>query len=169
MTTNTFNLSKHFPVLSSFMTYHRMCNQINTTGATSAAGTDYPSGASAFTPGFQWGSYFSMIFSFICNVLQFVVRPFSFGHCVVCSSSTYGFWLPLQYHQTFVYVIHVLIYPPQLEYNGDVIYLAHSPQVWLIVLIRRKSKYWFTGSHNEESEWSNIPTIGLLDNNMLFQ
>jgi hypothetical protein len=26
--------------------------------------------------------------------------PFSFGHCVVCSSSIYGFWLPLWYHQT---------------------------------------------------------------------
>ena len=23
--------------------------------------------------------------------------PFSFGHCVVCSSSIYGFWLPLWY------------------------------------------------------------------------
>ena len=75
---------------------------------------------------------------------------------------------PFSNIKLFFYVIHVLIYPPQLEYNGDVIYLAHSPQVWLIVLIRRKSKYWFTGSHNEESEWSNIPTIGLLDNNMLF-
>ena len=35
---------KHFPVLSSFMTYHRVCNYINTTGATSGAGTTYPSG-----------------------------------------------------------------------------------------------------------------------------
>jgi hypothetical protein len=26
--------------------------------------------------------------------------PFSFGHCVVCSSSIYGFWLPLWYLQT---------------------------------------------------------------------
>ena len=27
---------------------------------------------------------------------------FSFGHCVVCSSSIYGFWLPLWYLQTFL-------------------------------------------------------------------
>jgi hypothetical protein len=27
---------------------------------------------------------------------------FSFGHCVVCSSSTYGFWLPLWYLQTLL-------------------------------------------------------------------
>jgi len=56
---------KHFPVLSSFTTYYRVCNQINTTGATSGAGNAHPSGAPEFTPGFQWGSCYS-IFSFIC-------------------------------------------------------------------------------------------------------
>ena len=35
---------KHLPVLSSFMTYHRVCNKINTSGA----GTAYPSGAPEF-------------------------------------------------------------------------------------------------------------------------
>jgi hypothetical protein len=35
------------------MTYHRVCNQINTTGATSGAGTAYPSGAPEFTPIFS--------------------------------------------------------------------------------------------------------------------
>jgi hypothetical protein len=33
---------------------------------------------------------------------------FSFGHCVVCSSSIYGFWLPLWYLQTLVG--HVQLY-----------------------------------------------------------
>jgi hypothetical protein len=28
--------------------------------------------------------------------------PFSFGHCVVCSSPIYGFWLPLWYLQTLL-------------------------------------------------------------------
>jgi hypothetical protein len=28
--------------------------------------------------------------------------PFSFGHCVVCSSSIYGLWLPLWYPQTLL-------------------------------------------------------------------
>ena len=41
----------HFPVLSSFMTYHRVCNYIKTTGATSGAGTVYPSGPPELTPG----------------------------------------------------------------------------------------------------------------------
>ena len=56
---------KHFPVLSSFMTHHRICYYINTTGATSGAGTAYPSGAPEFTPDILWGSCYS-IFSFIC-------------------------------------------------------------------------------------------------------
>ena len=51
--------------ISSFMTYLRVCNQINTTGATIGAGTAHPSGAPEFTPGFQRGSCYS-IFSFIC-------------------------------------------------------------------------------------------------------
>jgi hypothetical protein len=28
--------------------------------------------------------------------------PFSFGHCVVCPSTIYGFWLPLWYLQTLL-------------------------------------------------------------------
>ena len=43
---------EHFPILSSFMTYHRICNYINTMGAASGAGTAYPSGAPVFTPSF---------------------------------------------------------------------------------------------------------------------
>jgi len=42
---------KHFPIISSFMTYHGVCNWSNMTGATSGAGIGYPSGASEFTPG----------------------------------------------------------------------------------------------------------------------
>jgi hypothetical protein len=49
MTTDMFHLSQ---TLSSFVTYYRVCNHINTTGATSGAGTAYPSGASEFTPSF---------------------------------------------------------------------------------------------------------------------
>ena len=56
---------KHFPVLSSFMIYYRVCNLINTMGATSGTGTAYPSREPEFTPGFKWGSYFSVL-SFIC-------------------------------------------------------------------------------------------------------
>jgi hypothetical protein len=49
-----FYLTKRIPWFSSFlvMTYHRVCNYINTTGATSGAGTAYPSGTPEFKPGF---------------------------------------------------------------------------------------------------------------------
>jgi hypothetical protein len=43
---------KQFLVLSSFMTYHRVCSKIYTMGATSGAGAAYPFGAPEFTPGF---------------------------------------------------------------------------------------------------------------------
>ena len=43
MTSDIFHLRKHFQVLSSFMTYHRLFNQIKATGATSGAGTAYSS------------------------------------------------------------------------------------------------------------------------------
>jgi hypothetical protein len=42
---------KHFLVLSSFMTCHRVCNQSKMTGATSGARTAHSSWAPEFTPG----------------------------------------------------------------------------------------------------------------------
>jgi hypothetical protein len=37
----------------------------------------------------------------------FVLWTFSFGHCFVCSSSIYGFWLPLWYLQTLLMISHL--------------------------------------------------------------
>ena len=51
MTTICSTCRKHFPVVSSFMTYHLVCNYINTTGATSGTSTAYTSEAHEFTPG----------------------------------------------------------------------------------------------------------------------
>jgi hypothetical protein len=93
---------KHFPVLSSFTTYYRVCNYINTTGATSGTGTAYPSGAPEFTPVFSGVRVTRSLVFCVCFVdrcLSFCA--FSFGHCVVCSSM-YGFWLPLWYLQTLL-------------------------------------------------------------------
>jgi len=41
----------HKPVISSLITYHQVCSNSNTTGATSGAGTAYLSGASELTLG----------------------------------------------------------------------------------------------------------------------
>ena len=45
----------------------------------------HPSGAPEFTPGFEWGSCYS-IFSFICIICRsmFVLLYVFFSHCVVC-------------------------------------------------------------------------------------
>jgi hypothetical protein len=48
-----------------------------------------------------WGSCFSILVLCICFVDSFLsFCLFYFGHCVVCHSSIYGFWLPLWYLQT---------------------------------------------------------------------
>ena len=41
------------PANSSFMTYHRVCKWSNITGATSGAGTAFPSGVPEFAHGFS--------------------------------------------------------------------------------------------------------------------
>jgi len=57
------------------MTYHRVCNKSNTTGATCVAETAHPSRAPEFIPCFYWCSCCS-IFSFLCNVLLIADCPF---------------------------------------------------------------------------------------------
>ena len=86
---------KQFPVLSSFITYHQVCNYINTTGATSGSGTSNYSEPPEFIPGFQWGLFYSIFSLCVCFVDCFLsFCTFSFGHYVVPPSSIYGFWLP---------------------------------------------------------------------------
>ena len=71
----------------SMPTNEEICNQ----GATSGAGTAYPSGAPEFTPGFQW-RFVLLNLQFYVYVLQIFVCLFVlflFYHCVVCSSSIY--------------------------------------------------------------------------------
>jgi hypothetical protein len=60
--------------------------------ANSGAGTAYPSGAHEFTRGFIGVGVTRSFVLYVCFVdrcLSFCT--FSFGHCVVCSSSIYGF------------------------------------------------------------------------------
>jgi hypothetical protein len=50
---------------------------------------------------------------FVYRCLSFCV--FSFGHCVGCSSSIDGFWLPLWYLQTLLHIGKYLIFVRFLE------------------------------------------------------
>jgi hypothetical protein len=85
---------KHILVRSSFTTYHRICNQFNTTSATSRAETAYPSGVHPrFLVGFVLLDLVDRCLLSFCTL--------SFGQCVF-SSSIYGIWLPLWYLQTLI-------------------------------------------------------------------
>ena len=56
---------------------------------------------------------------FLDRCLSF--RHFSFGHCVVCSSSIGSFWLPLWYVQTFLLFV--------------VFTSSSFPHSWLIIVV----------------------------------
>ena len=61
-------------------------------GATSGAGTAYPSAAPEFIYVFSAIRDTQSLVLFVCFVdCCFSLCPFSLGHCVVCSSSIYGF------------------------------------------------------------------------------
>ena len=65
-----------------------------TTGVTCGAGTANPSGAHECTAGFLAGF---VLLDLLLYALWIVVCPFvifHFGHCIVCSVSICGFWLP---------------------------------------------------------------------------
>jgi hypothetical protein len=86
---------EYIPVLSGHLLLNRwFCVKcfvdLNKTGVLQETGTAYPSGAPEFTPGLFMGSCYS-IFSFMCMLCRSSCCAFSFGHCVVCSSSIYTF------------------------------------------------------------------------------
>ena len=63
--------SDYSSLLSSFVTYHRICIKNNTTDVTSIAETVYPYGTPEFTPCFFVGSCYP-VFNFLCIVLQII-------------------------------------------------------------------------------------------------
>ena len=67
-------------------------NQNPTLKTTDGAGTAYPFGAPEITPGLSRVRVTRSLVLYVCfadRCLSFCT--FSFGHCVVCSSSIYGF------------------------------------------------------------------------------
>ena len=67
-----FQCPPRFPCQMLFVSFNS-----STRCVSCGAGTDNPSRASKFTLDFLWGSSYS-IFSFLCNILQIVVRPFAY-------------------------------------------------------------------------------------------
>ena len=90
--------SNHRPVISSFVTYHRVCNKSNTMGTT---GYCLPFRSTWVHTWFLVGFMLFDLVAF-CVMLCRSVCPFSFGHGIFCSPSIYGFWLPFWHLQTFL-------------------------------------------------------------------
>ena len=79
---------------------------LSTTGATSGAGTAFPSGIPEFITVFFGVCVTQSLVLCACFVdrcLSFCT--FTFGHCVVCSSSMYGFRLSLWYLSTHFFIL----------------------------------------------------------------
>jgi hypothetical protein len=79
-------------------------------GATSGERTAHPSGAHEFIPIFSGVRVTRSLVLYVCFVdrcLSFCT--FSIDHCVVCSSSMYGFLLPLWYLQTLLNMRHAFM------------------------------------------------------------
>ena len=90
---------KHFSVLFSFTTYHRVWLTPRVSLVEQELHT-LPKHLSS-PPVFSGVRVTRSLVVYVCFVdrcLSFCT--FSFGHCVVCFSSIYGFWLPLWYLQT---------------------------------------------------------------------
>jgi hypothetical protein len=97
---------KHFPVLSSFSTYYRfvarLTRRVPLVEEELITLPEHLSSPPIFS-GVHATWSLVLYICFVDRCLSFCT--FSFGYCVVCSSSIYGFWLPLWYLQTlFIYL-----------------------------------------------------------------
>jgi hypothetical protein len=91
---------KHFPII-----YHRVCSRVARWVPLVEQELLTLPGHLSSPPGFSGASItrsLALCIGFVDRCLSFCT--FSFGHRVVCSSSIYGFWLPLRYLQTLLLV-----------------------------------------------------------------
>ena len=91
---------KHFPVLSSFTTYYpvfvtRLTRRVPLVEQELPTLPEHMSSSQVFS-GDRVTRSLVLYVCFVDRCLSF----YSFGHCVVCSSSIDGFWLPLWYIPT---------------------------------------------------------------------
>jgi hypothetical protein len=112
-TTDMFHLSFTLPG-----TYYRLCSLSKTTGAlVEQELLILPEHLSSFRvfSGVRVTRYLTLCVWFVDRCLSFC--PFSFGHCVFCPSSIYGFWLPIWYLQT-------LLTPNTIKYRNPVLFVS---------------------------------------------
>ena len=82
---------------------------------------------------------------YVCFVDRYLsFWPFPFGHCVVCFSSIYRFWLPPFVIFKLVFKICICCF-----------FFKHA-------VLNSKTKTWLARNQNNMSEWSDMSTRGLL-------
>ena len=93
----------------------------------------------------------------VCFVDLFLyLCTFYFSHCVVCSSSIYGFWLPLWYLQTLLKKIHLEKY---FQHISEIHYLLFSTHITL----HRTFLETVTMNHQYKCEWRLIINTSVSD------
>jgi len=119
-----YSTCKHFPVLPSFITYHRMCIYIDTTDATSGAGTAYPFGAPAFTFGFNVVRVTRSLFD-VCVLLMcacpFVLFLLAIVLSVLLRYTDYDY--PVGIFQLFLPIINVQSFNILFENSKQKLYV----------------------------------------------
>ena len=111
------------------MTYHRICEKSNTTGATNGAGTAYPCESPGFASGFcgfrvAQSLVFCVVFVDYCFFF-----PFPFGHCIVCPSNissdcqTFATSIPFYYRRhTPICLVFIKQYIPCIVIDDSIIF-----------------------------------------------
>ena len=92
---------KHFPVLSLFMTYHRVCRWVQLVEEVLLTLPEHLRSPLVLS-GVRVTRSLVLYVCFGDHCLSFCT--FSFGQCVVCSA-TYGVWLPIWYLQTLLILV----------------------------------------------------------------
>jgi len=123
ITTICSTCRKHLPVLSSFMTFtgfvHPVTRLIRRVSLVkqelSYTLLEHLSSPPVLT-GVRVTRSLVLCVCFVDRCLSFWL--FCFGHCVVCHSSIYGFWLPLWYRQTLLSAERVLTYECVFSYSS---------------------------------------------------
>ena len=75
---------------------------------------------------------------FVDRCLSFC--PFSFDHCVICSSSIYEFWLPLWYLQTlFIFSVFCFLMVPDQGYSINKYFLSNKLDIYVSIDLLKDS------------------------------
>jgi hypothetical protein len=122
----------HNRALSSFMTYNWLATMSSATSASSGAATAYLTFPEHMNSLLFFRSWCWSIFSFLCSVLWIFVCPFVNFYCVVCPSSTHGFWLLFLYLNFFHIDLHIYFI---LMKNSKV------HKVWMLIIKKGTSYY----------------------------